>query len=145
MASPLHHRCELVARLLVALQGQGGPAYASASATQVFALKSSLSQTSLSLEQTAQVAEELAKIPWQCNQHRDEVLAALTAGPAVVDVADTSARRKMQAYTAVVNCFTEKQSEFFSAVRCSRRSFRSCSGMSIAWACDVLRSSRSSD
>ena len=111
MASPLLHRCELVGRILVDLRGQGGPAYASASATQVAALKSSLLQTSLSLEQTAQVAEELAKIPWQCNQHREEVLAALTAGPAAV--ADTSDRRKMQDYSAVVNYFTEKQWEFF--------------------------------
>ena len=110
MASSLLHRCELVGRMLVALRGQGGPAYASASATQVFPLKSSLLQTSLSLEQTAQVAEELAKIPWQCNQHREEVLAALTAGPAAV--ADTSDRRKMQDYSAVVNDFTEKQWEF---------------------------------
>ena len=109
MAAALLHRCELVGRLLVALRGQGGTADASASATQVAALKGGLLQASLSLEQTAQVAEELSKIPWQRPSHRDEVLAALTAGPA--GVAETSARRKLQDYTAVVNYFTDKQWE----------------------------------
>ena len=109
MATALLHRCELVGRLLVALRGQGGIAYASASDTQAAALKGCLLKASLSLEQTAQVAEELSKIPWQCPSHRDEVLAALTAGPA--DVAETSIRRKLQDYSAVVNYFTDKQWE----------------------------------
>ena len=115
MATGLGDRIRLVARLLTSLQRQGGDAYVRASALQAAAVKGQLSQASLSLEQTTEVVEALAEVPWQCKQHADDVLAALASGPAVVTSANSSpasARRPLQDFTSVVNFFTEEQWEF---------------------------------
>ena len=82
MAQQLLDRIRLVARLVSSLQGQGGQAYAQASATHAAVVKGQLMLPSLSLEQTTEISEELSKIPWQPPQHRDDVLLALSAGPA---------------------------------------------------------------
>ena len=67
---------------------------------------------SLSLEQTTELSEELSKIHWQSLQHRDDVLLALSAGPAGSGPTVSSTRRKLQDVTAIVNYFTEQQWEF---------------------------------
>jgi len=112
MAAPLLDRLRLVGRLLTALKGPGGEAYARASAAQAAAMKGQVLQASLSLEQTTEAVEELGKIPWQCSQHGDEVLAAFSAGLAGADPAGYTSRRKLQDYTAIVNYFTDAQWEF---------------------------------
>ena len=109
MAEQLLDRIRLVGRLLTALQGQGGDAYARASANQASTLKGQLLQTSLTLERTTDVVEELGRIPWQCSAHRDEVLVALSSGPSASQPASAAARRKLQDYTAIVNYFTDAQ------------------------------------
>ena len=65
MAQQLLDRIRLVARLVSSLQGQGGQAYAQASAAQAAVVKGQLMLASLSLEQTTEISEELSKIPCQ--------------------------------------------------------------------------------
>ena len=112
MAVELRDRIVLVGRLLTSLRGQGD-AYGRVSAMQAAVLKGLLLQTSLSLEQTTDVVDAIGSVPWQCNQHRDEVLGALTAGPAVAIASrcttSTTARRPLQDFGTVVNFYTEAQ------------------------------------
>lgn len=110
MASELRDRVLLVSRLLTALKGKGA-AYAQASGIQSNVLKMHFMSARLTLEESTEMAEALAGMHWQSEQHRDEVLGALAAGPSSAPLASSGAtsRRQMQDYGAVVNYYTEDQ------------------------------------
>ena len=114
MAEKLADRVVLVSRMLTALKSVGGAAYARTSESQAAAVKGLLLQTSLSLEHITAMLESIVAVPWQSDQHRDDVLAALAAGPAGAIAAKPSAtvascRRPMQDFGSIVNYYTEGQ------------------------------------
>ena len=114
MAEKLADRVVLVSRMLTASKSVGGAAYARTSESQAAAVKGLLLQTSLSLEHITAMLESIVAVPWQSDQHRDDVLAALAAGPAGAIAAKPSAtvascRRPMQDFGSIVNYYTEGQ------------------------------------
>ena len=116
MSAEVRNRIALVGRLLTALQGKGD-AYRKSSEMQARVVKGLLMRSSLSLEEQTEVVEALDSVPWQAEQHRDEVFAAFASGPVAAiagqpSAKSTSARRPMQDFGSILQFYTADQWEF---------------------------------
>ncbi len=109
VASAIQSRISAVQRLLSSLKGT--KSFATASKAQSQALQNELLKASLTLEETADIADAIRTLPWDEEDGEAPLAALLSAGSSLgaSGVQKVAQRRALQDYSSLMNYFTEEQ------------------------------------